>query len=142
MLAFIWFSLKRHMELLHSKQDLFWVIFGKEYISSQIVHTANSDPKLLLIALLFDTFSPRSLIRFSKKIHTARFHAARLSNFSKISTLFVYSILLFDTWEYPLLRVLGAWMTFEKADMAKILRSGLSMSEKKLFNHKWLDFAI
>ena len=38
--------------------------------------------------------------------------------------------------------VLGAWMTFEKAEMAKTLRNGLSMIETNPLNHKWLDFAI
>ena len=37
---------------------------------------------------------------------------------------------------------LGAWMTFKKAEMAKILRNGLSMFETNPLNHKWLDFAI
>jgi hypothetical protein len=43
---------------------------------------------------------------------------------------------------YPLLGVLGAWMTFKKAEMAKTLRNGLSMIETNSLNHKWLDFAI
>ena len=34
-----------------------------------------------------------------------------------------------------LLRVLGAWMTFEKAEMAKTLRNGLSMIETNNLNH-------
>jgi hypothetical protein len=39
--------------------------------------------------------------------------------------------------------LLGAWMTFKKAEMAKInLRSGLSMSETDPLSHKWLDFEI
>ena len=38
--------------------------------------------------------------------------------------------------------VLGAWMTFKKAEMAKTLNNGLSMSKTDPFNHKWLDFAI
>ena len=43
---------------------------------------------------------------------------------------------------YPLLGVLGVWMTFKKAEMAKILRNGLSMIKKNPLNHKWLDFVI
>jgi hypothetical protein len=43
---------------------------------------------------------------------------------------------------YPLLGVLGAWMTFKKAEMAKTLRNGSSMIETNPLNHKWLDFAI
>ena len=74
--SFIQFSLKRHMELLHCEQDL--LLHGKEYISSQTVHGANSEPKLLLIVLLFHTFSPDCLLDFQKK-----------------STLLVYSILLY-----------------------------------------------
>ena len=38
--------------------------------------------------------------------------------------------------------VLGTWMTFKKAEMAKTLRNGLSMSKMDPLNHKWLDFAI
>ena len=43
---------------------------------------------------------------------------------------------------YPLLGVLGAWMTFKKAEMAKTLRNGLSMIETNPLNYKWFDFAI
>ena len=43
---------------------------------------------------------------------------------------------------YLKLGVLGAWMTFKKAEMAKTLRNGLSMIETNTLNHKWLDFAI
>ena len=42
----------------------------------------------------------------------------------------------------PLLGVLGAWMTFKKAEMAKTLRNGLSMIETNPLNHNWSDFAI
>ena len=42
----------------------------------------------------------------------------------------------------PLLGVLGAWMTFKKAEMAKTLRNGLSMIEMNPLNHNWLDFVI
>ena len=42
----------------------------------------------------------------------------------------------------PLLEVLGAWMTFKKAEMAKNLRIGLSMIETNNLNHNWLSFAI
>ena len=38
--------------------------------------------------------------------------------------------------------VLGAWMTFKKPEMDKILMNGLSMSKTDPLNHKWLDFAI
>ena len=34
----------------------------------------------------------------------------------------------------------GAWMTFKKAEMAKILRNRLSMIETNPLNHNWLDF--
>ena len=43
---------------------------------------------------------------------------------------------------YPLLGVLGAWMTFKNAEMAKTLRDGLSMIEMNPLNHNWLDFVI
>ena len=38
--------------------------------------------------------------------------------------------------------LLGAWMTFKKAEIAKTLRNGLSMIETNPLNHNWLDFAI
>ena len=42
----------------------------------------------------------------------------------------------------PLLGVLGAWMTFKKAEMAKTLRNGLSMIETNSLNLNWSDFVI
>ena len=42
----------------------------------------------------------------------------------------------------PLLGVLGVWMTFKKAEMAKTRRNGLSMIEMNPLNHNWLYFAI
>ena len=38
--------------------------------------------------------------------------------------------------------VLGAWMTFKKAEMAKTLRNGLSMIEMNPLNHNWSHFVI
>ena len=46
------------------------------------------------------------------------------------------------TGKNPLLGVLGAWLTFKNAEMAKTLRNGLSMIETNPLNHKWFDFAI
>jgi hypothetical protein len=43
---------------------------------------------------------------------------------------------------YLKLGVLGAWITFKKAEMAKTLRNGFSMIETNNLNHNWLDFAI
>ena len=43
--SFIWFSLKRHMELLHCEQDL--LLHGKEYISSQTVQIQSQNCHLL-----------------------------------------------------------------------------------------------
>ena len=45
-------------------------------------------------------------------------------------------------WGYLKWKVLGAWMTFQKAEMAKTLRNGLSMIETKPLNHNWSDFVI
>ena len=42
----------------------------------------------------------------------------------------------------PLLGILGAWMTFKKAEMAKTLRNGLSMIEMNPLNHNWSHFVI
>ena len=54
-------------------------LHGKVYISSQTVHSANSEPKLSLIVLLFNTFSHACLLDFQKKIQPARlFHPALL----------------------------------------------------------------
>ena len=38
--------------------------------------------------------------------------------------------------------VLGAWMTFKKAEMAKTLKIGLSMIETNPLNHNWSLFMI
>jgi hypothetical protein len=38
--------------------------------------------------------------------------------------------------------VLGAWMTFKKAEMAKTLRKGLSIIEMNPLNPNWSDFSI
>ena len=38
--------------------------------------------------------------------------------------------------------VLGAWMTFKKAEMAKTLENGLSMIETNPLNHNWSHFVI
>ena len=38
--------------------------------------------------------------------------------------------------------VLGAWMTFKKAEMAKTLKNGLNMIETNPLNHNWSHFVI
>ena len=38
--------------------------------------------------------------------------------------------------------VLGAWMTFKKAEMAKTLNNGLNMIDTNPLNNNWLDFVI
>ena len=38
--------------------------------------------------------------------------------------------------------VLGAWMTFKKAEMAKTSKNGLSMIEMNPLNHNWSHFVI
>ena len=38
--------------------------------------------------------------------------------------------------------VLGAWMTFKKAEMAKTSKNGLSMIETNPLNHNWSHFVI
>jgi hypothetical protein len=40
----------------------------------------------------------------------------------------------------PEIGVLGTWMTFKKAEMAKTLRNGIGMIETNPLNHNW--FAI
>ena len=42
----------------------------------------------------------------------------------------------------PSFGILVAWMTFKKAEMAKTLKNGLSMSKTDPLIHKWLDFEI
>ena len=50
---------------------------------------------------------------------------------------------IFGVPEIPLLLgVLGAWMTFKKAEMAKTLKNGLSMNETNPLNHNWSHFMI
>ena len=39
-------------------------------------------------------------------------------------------------------KVLGAWMTFKKAEMAKTLKNGLSMIKTNPLNHNWSHFVI
>ena len=67
---------------------------------------------------------------------------SQLREFQKIYVGTLFSGYL----KYPLLwgfwRVLGAWMTFKKADMAKTLKIRFSMIEMNPLNHKWLDFVI
>ena len=60
---------------------------------------------------------------------------SQLQGFEKIYVGRLFSGYL--KWE-----VLGAWMTFKKAEMAKTLRNGLSMIEMNPLNHNWSDFAI
>ena len=43
---------------------------------------------------------------------------------------------------YLKLGVLGVWVTFKKAEMAKTLRNGLSMIKINPLNHHWRDFVI
>ena len=38
--------------------------------------------------------------------------------------------------------VLGAWMTFKKAEMAKTLKNGLIMIEMNPLNHIWSHFVV
>ena len=38
--------------------------------------------------------------------------------------------------------VLGAWMTFKKAEIAKTLENGLSMIETNFLKHNWSHFVI
>ena len=58
------------MELPNCEQDL--LLNGKGYISSQTMQSANSEPKLSLIVLLYNTFSPAHLLDYQKKFHPAR----------------------------------------------------------------------
>ena len=60
---------------------------------------------------------------------------SRLRGFEKIYVGRLFSGYL--KWE-----VLGAWMTFKKAEMAKTLENGLSMIETNILNHNWSHFVI
>ena len=60
---------------------------------------------------------------------------SRLRGFEKIYVGRLFS-------GYLKLGVLGAWMTFKKAEMAKTLQNGLSMIEMNTLNHNWWDFVI
>ena len=46
------------------------------------------------------------------------------------------------TWKTLFWRVLGAWMTFKKTEMAKTSKNGLSMIETNPLNHNWSHFVI
>ena len=66
----------------------------------------------------------------------------RLQGFQKIYVGRLFSGYLKYPLSWGFLRVLGAWMTFKKADMAKTLKIRFSMIETNPLNHNWLDFAI
>ena len=84
---FIRVSIKRHMELLHCEQDL---LFYRVHIIS---NSANSKPKLSLIFLLFNIFSPARLLDFQKNPPCSFIPSCSIIKFQKISTLLFYSIL-------------------------------------------------
>ena len=67
---------------------------------------------------------------------------SRLRGFQKTYVGRVFSGYLKYPLSWGFLRVLGAWMTFKKADMAKTLTTRFSMIETNPLNHKWLDFVI
>ena len=70
-----------------------------------------------------------------RNIKMALYGKSRLQGFEKI-----YARRLFS--EYLNWGVLGAWMTFKKAEMAKTLSNGLSMIETNPLNHIWSDLVI
>ena len=67
---------------------------------------------------------------------------SRLQGFQKTYVRRLFSGYLKYPLSWGFLRVLGAWMTFKKAYMAKILKNRLSTVETNPLNHKWLDFTI
>ena len=67
---------------------------------------------------------------------------SRLQGFQKTYVGRLFSGYLKYPLSWGFLRVLGAWMTFKKADMAKTLKTRFSMIETNPLNHKWLDFVI
>ena len=67
---------------------------------------------------------------------------SRLQGFQKTYVGRLFSGYLKYPLSWGFLRVLGAWMTFKKADMAKTLKIRFSMIETNPLNHKWLDFVI
>ena len=66
----------------------------------------------------------------------------RLRGFQRIYVGRLFSRYLKYPLSWGFLRILGAWMTFKKADMAKTLKIRFSMIETNPLNHKWLDFVI
>ena len=60
---------------------------------------------------------------------------SRLQGFEKIYVGRLFS-------GYLKLGVLGAWMAFKKAKMAKTLKNGLSMIKTNPLNHNWSNFVI
>ena len=67
---------------------------------------------------------------------------SRLQGFQKTYVGRLFSGYLKYPLSWGFLRVLGAWMTFKKADMAKTLKIRFSMIETNPLNHKWLDFGV
>ena len=67
---------------------------------------------------------------------------SRLRGFQKLYVGRLFSGYLKYPLSWGFSRVLGAWMTFKKADMAKTLKHRFRMIETNPLNPKWLDFAI
>ena len=67
---------------------------------------------------------------------------SRLQGFQKLYVGRLFSGYLKYPLSWGFSRVLGAWMTFKKADMAKTLKHRFRMIETNPLNPKWLDFAI
>ena len=67
---------------------------------------------------------------------------SRLQGFQKLYVGRLFSGYLKYPLSWVFLMVLGAWMTFKKADMAKTLKIRFRMIEMNPLNHKWLDFVI
>ena len=67
---------------------------------------------------------------------------SRLRGFVKMYVGMLFSGYLKYPLSWGFLRVLGAWMTFKKADMAKTLKHRFRMIETNPLNPKWLDFVI
>ena len=100
------------MELLYCKQDL--LLHGKVYISSQTVHSANLEPRFLLIVLLLILF-PCSLIRFSKKKSSCSFiSSCFIINFQKNSYSFIWYLRVFISYFVFCNHSVHFWNSFQK----------------------------
>ena len=110
---------------------------------SRVSHPSNENPE----KKFFEKFQKKIFLKFffqdfhyldKKPLTWGVYIPFGKSQFQGFEKMYVGS--LFSG--YLKLGVLGAWMTFKKAETAKTLRNVLSMIKMNPLNHNWLDFVI